>query len=272
MMQANKDFCYFWAKIYLVMKKSILLVFIVLGSLQADAQKKIWVGKSSKIFNFQFHYTHITPGGDFASRFNEFNAMGAGFLFKNTHNMLFGAEGGYHFGNNLKPSNLLNNLTNSVGAINTNSGTPALVSLGMRGFSVLGKLGYLIPVSSKNRNTGIKIMLGGGLVMHKININITQNNVPSLTEERVAGYDRYSSGWAFSQFVGYQHHSVNRYTNFYVGAEMMQAYTYNRRKFNYDEMQYDLKMHNDFYYGVRFAWMIPVYLRTKAGSDEFIFE
>jgi hypothetical protein len=245
---------------------------MIIGVFNANAQKKIWVGKSSKIFNFQFHYTHVTPGGSFENRFNEFNGLGGGFLFKNTHNMQLGAEGSYYFGNNLKPSNLLNNLTNSVGAINTSAGTPGLVSLGMRGFSALGKIGYLIPLSSKNRNSGIKIMLGGGLVMHKININITQNNIPSLNEDRVAGYDRYSSGWAFNQFIGYQHHSINRYTNFYIGAELLQASTFNRRKYNYDQMQYDLKMHNDYYYGIRFAWMIPVYMRTKSGSDEFIFE
>lgn len=272
MMQANKDFCYFWGKIYLNMRNSILAVFMIIGVFNANAQKKIWVGKSSKIFNFQFHYTHVTPGGNFAKRFNEFNGLGGGILFKNTHNMQFGAEGSYYFGNNLKPSTLLNNLTNSVGAINTSAGTPGLVSLGMRGFSAMGKVGYLIPVSSKNRNSGIKIMLGGGIVMHKININITQNNIPSLNEDRAAGYDRYSSGWALNQFIGYQHQSINRYTNFYIGAELIQAYTYNRRKYNYDEMQYDLKMHNDYYYGIRFAWMIPVYLRTKTGSDEFIFE
>lgn len=272
MMQANKDFYYFWGKIYFNMRNSILAVFMIIGVFNANAQKKIWVGKSSKIFNFQFHYTHVTPGGNFAKRFNEFNGLGGGILFKNTHNMQFGAEGSYYFGNNLKPSTLLNNLTNSVGAINTSAGTPGLVSLGMRGFSAMGKVGYLIPVSSKNRNSGIKIMLGGGIVMHKININITQNNVPSLSEERAAGYDRYSSGWAFNQFIGYQHQSINRYTNFYIGAELIQGYTYNRRKYNYDEMQYDLNMHNDYYYGIRFAWMIPVYLRTKTGSDEFIFE
>lgn len=254
------------------MRKFFVVITALLFVLSAHAQKKIWVGPNSKIFNFQFHYTYVSPAGDFSQRFNGFHGLGGGLLYKNSYNILLGAEGSYYFSNDLKPSSLLNNLTNNVGAINTSSGTPALVNIGMRGFSLLGKAGYLIPLSSRNRNSGIKIMLGGGLVMHKYNINVSQNNVPSLTEERAAGYDRYSSGWAFSQFVGYQHHSVNRYTNFYVGAELMQGFTYNRRKYNYDEMQYDLNMHNDYYYGIRFAWMIPVYLRGKTSDDEFIFE
>lgn len=52
----------------------------------------------------------------------------------------------------------------------------------------------------------------------------------------------------------------------------MQAITYNRRKYNYDEMQYDLNSHNDNYYGIKFGWIIPRYLKTKNSDDEFIFE
>lgn len=240
--------------------------------LMAGAQKKVWVGEANKIFNIQAQYQYVMPGGDFASRFNAFNSFGGGLSIKTTQNITYGFEGNYYFGSDLKPSSMLNNLLTAGGYVATNSGTPSNVSIGMRGWSILGKAGYLFPVSSKNRNSGVFIQLGGGLVMHKININISREDVPALTEERRAGYDRYSTGWALNQFVGYMHYSKNRYTNFYTGIELMQAFTYNRRKFNYDQMAYDLPMHRDYYFGLKFGWIIPRYMRSKTSDDEFIFQ
>lgn len=248
------------------------LAAAILMSSPSWAQKKVWVGKSNKTLNFHAHYTYILPGGDFASRFNAFSGIGGGISVKTTHNIVYGVEGSYHFGSDLKPTSLLNNLTNGNGFISNSAGYPSEVTIGMRGFSVMGKGGWIIPISSGNLNSGIMLQLGGGLVMHKININVLHNDVPALTEDKRAGYDRYSTGWAANQFVGYWHHSKNRYINFYVGIDLTQAFTYNRRKFNYDNMSYDTDLHNDYYFGFRFGWMIPRYLKTKNSDDEFIFD
>lgn len=254
------------------MQKLVVVLGTLLLSISAVAQKKVWVGKANKILNIQAQYQYIKPGGDFASRFNSINSIGGGLSIKTTHNIFYGIEGNYHFSNDLKPSSTLNNLVSGGGYIATSSGYPSQLSLGMRGFSFLAKGGYIIPISAKNRNSGIYFTLGAGLVMHKYNISVTQENVPSLTENKRAGYDRYSSGWALNEFVGYWHQSKNRLTNFYAGFEFMQASTYNRRGFNYDNMQYDTDLHHDFYYGFKFGWIIPRYLKTKNSDDEFIFE
>lgn len=254
------------------MNKLLTSAALLLLCVPASAQKKIWVGKSNKTLNFQAHYTYVMPGGDFASRFNAFSGVGGGIAIKTTHNIVYGVEGTYHFGSDLKPTSMLNNLTNGTGFISNSAGFPSEISVGMRGFSVMAKGGWVIPISSSNLNSGFIIQIGGGVVMHKININVLQNDVPSLTQDKIAGYDRYSSGWAANQFVGYWHHSRNRYVNFYVGLDLSQAFTYNRRKFNYDSRSHDTDMHNDYYFGLRFGWMIPRYLKTKNSNDEFIFE
>lgn len=251
--------------------KQIILLFSLLVVSNCFAQKKIWVTDANKIFNFQFQYTHVTPSGDFAKRFDNFNGIGAGGLLKTKKNFLIGFDGNYYFGNRLKPNNILANLTNANGTISTGSGYPATISLGMRGFSFLGKGGYVFALNHKNRNSGIAILLGGGLVMHKLNIATTRNDIPSLTSNKKAGYDRYSSGWATNQFIGYIYQGTNKAINFYVGIDLMQAFTYNRRKFNYDEMSYDLNLHNDHYFGLRFGWMIPKYINTKTSDEEYIF-
>ncbi|TAE78177.1 MAG: hypothetical protein EAY81_12110 [Bacteroidetes bacterium] len=252
-------------------KKGILLSFSLWLSFNGYAQKKVWVTDANKILNFCFQYTHVFPSGDFANRFENFNGIGAGVMLKTKHNVLLGFDGNYYFGSRLKPNNILSNLTNANGTISNGSGYPATLSMGMRGFSVLGKGGYVFPLSHKNRNSGIMILLGGGLVMHKINLSTTRNDIASLTEDKKAGYDRYSSGWAANQFIGYIHQSKNKAINFYVGVDLMQAFTYNRRKFNYDEMAYDLGLHRDYYLGLRFGWIIPRYINTKNNDDEFIF-
>lgn len=270
MRYANKVLCYFWGIMYMN-RIRLLLVFVCCNTV-VFAQKKIWVGEANKIFNFQFHYTFINPDGDFSSRYGNFHGLGGGGLLKTTHNILLGFEGSYYFGPNVKENYILNNLTNNTGQISTNSGYPGSVNLSMRGFNTMGKVGYLIPISSRNRNSGIAIMAGGGLVMHKINIAVQNDNIPGLTAEKKKGYDRYSSGWAATQFVGYFHQSLNRLTNFHIGIDMIQATTYNRRKYNYDLMEYDTGKHRDYYWGIRFAWMIPVYINTKTSDDEYLFK
>lgn len=254
------------------MNRLFTIIALLLASGKLSAQNKVWVGESNKIFNFEFHYTYVMPGGDFATRYSPFNGVGAGGLMKTSHNILYGGEASYYFGSGIKETNILNNLSNGGGGISTNSGSPGSFTLNMRGFNVLGKIGYVIPVSSKNRNSGIAIMVGGGLVTHWINIAIQNDNIPALNDDKVKGYDRYSSGWAAKEFVGYFFQSENKRYNFYAGVDLMQAVTYNRRKYNYDQMRYDTGAHNDNYWGLRIGWMIPVYINTKTSDDEFIFK
>lgn len=254
------------------MKNPIIPAFFFLMTTCVFGQKKVWVGENHKIFNLEFHYTHVIPGGDFASRYGNFHGIGGGMLMKTKPNILYGAEASYYFGSTVKEPNLLFALSNNVGGINTNSGSPGAVDFSMRGFNTIVKGGYLLPVSKKNRNSGIVLMLGGGIVMHKIHIAVQNDNIPSLTSEKRKGYDRYSSGWAAKQFIGYYHQGLDRRYNFYLGFDLMQAVTYNRRRYNYDLMEYDTGSHNDTYWGIRFAWMIPVYINTKTSDDEFIYK
>ena len=97
----KQSFLLFLDHIFYFMRKFLVVITALLFVLSAHAQKKIWVGPNSKIFNFQFHYTYFSPGGDFSSRYNGFNSLGGGLLYKNSFNLLLGTEGSYHFGNDL---------------------------------------------------------------------------------------------------------------------------------------------------------------------------
>lgn len=255
----------------LIAKSFLLGLLIAWSQAPANAQIKLFTKDASRILNFQFLYTHVTASGDFASRFNTFHGLGGGMLYKTKHNIILSAEGHYNFGNDIKPTNMLLNLTNSMGNVNNAAGFPGEISLSMRGFNVMGKLGYLFPVSSINKNTGFVVMFGGGIVMHRYNIAVSRNDIPSLTDEKKKGYDRYSSGWAFSQFIGYYHQSKNKLYNFFIGGDFIQGFTYNRRQYNYDTMEFDTNLKRDNYIGLRLGWMIPIYLNASGSDDEYIF-
>lgn len=223
------------------------------------------------IFNFQFHYTYVQPEGDLENRFGNFHNAGAGVLFKSQRNWVFSLDASYQFGTQVKEPYLFINLTNNNGVVMNSNGAPGEYSVGQRGFSSFVKVGKVFPVSFRNRNSGIVVMAGAGIYYHKINIVTSRNDIPTLTEEYRKGYDRLSMGPALTQFVGYYHHSHNRYYNFYIGLDCMQAFTKSVRKFNYDTMEPDTKDRNDLTFGIRLGWMIPIYMQSGNGSDEFEF-
>ena len=47
--------------------------------------------------------------------------------------------------------------------------------------------------------------------------------------------------------------------NFYIGLEFYQAWTMNRRDFNFDTMECDDTERNDYLFGIRAGWILPIY-------------
>ncbi|MFN5920817.1 MAG: hypothetical protein ACK45I_05890 [Bacteroidota bacterium] len=246
----------------------LLFAFI---NVNAQSDSKTEIEKGNRIINIQFHYTYTEPSADLANRFGYFHSIGTGAVYKSANHWLVGAELCYQFGDIVKEPNLFNNLVASTGAIMNSGGYLAELSVGQRGFYTTARFGRMFPVSSTNRNTGIMAMIGVGYYTHKIYINSRDNDIPPLSIELRKGYDRLSAGPAFSQTIGYMHHSRNRYYNFYAGIEFMQSFTTSLRGFNYDQMAYDTKTYQDFTYGFRFAWMIPIYLNSGS-SDEYYYK
>ncbi len=80
------------------------------------------------------------------------------------------------------------------------------------------------------------------------------------------GYDRLSNGIGFTQSVGYLFLSNNRIANFFAGIEMNEAFTKNRRDFNYDQMKKDNQLRTDLLFGIRIGWILPLY---KKAPKEF---
>ncbi|OYU94856.1 MAG: hypothetical protein CFE21_14300 [Bacteroidetes bacterium B1(2017)] len=225
---------------------------------------------SNKIANIQIMYNYHIPSGNFGKLYGNFNAIGCGGLLKTKNNWVVSAELNYLFGKEIKELSLLDNLTTSGGYLSSVGGAPGNYLVNMRGISSFVRAGRVLAWNKRNMNSGILIKGGIGIIQHHINLQAQESDIPQIDLNYSKGYDRYSTGIAFNEFIGYSYQSSNRLINFYIGVDLMQAQTQNRRGYNYDKMAYDLGKKNDFSTSFRFGWMIPIYLNTKE-ENEFQF-
>lgn len=213
-------------------------------------------------------YGALFPEGDLANRFGWHSSLDLQVLVKTKSNWLFGINGSYLFGNEVRENNMFANITTPDGFFISSGGTFSDKILLMRGFSGFLKFGKLFPVLNPNPNSGIVAMGGVGFMLHKIRIELIDGDattVPQMSEELQKGYDRLSYGIAFHQFVGYLFLSNNRITNFFAGFEFNQGFTQNQR-YNIDQNAKDNSTRFDFQYGIRAGWVLPLY---KKPADKF---
>lgn len=204
-------------------------------------------------------YTFQIPMADMADRFGSNNNIGASFCFKMAHNFLLGVEGNILFGGNIKEDTILDGLFTSQGFLIGTNGLAESVILFERGYSVSGKVGKLFPVFNSNPNSGLNVMIGAGFLQHKIKIEDPDNAVPYVNGVYSKGYDRLTNGISISQYIGYLHLDRRKLINFNLGIELIEAFTQNRRDFNYDQMKKDTTKRLDVLLGVKFALILPFY-------------
>ncbi len=208
-------------------------------------------------------YIYQFPGGDLADRFGNNSNVGAGFNFKLSGNWLVGAEGGFIFGGQVKQDSLFKDLLHPDNLLFGLEGLPANVTLSERGFEFQARGGKILPLFGPNPNSGILVSAGIGFIQHKIRIQVNKefeaNTLPQLDKQYRKGYDRLSNGLNTTQFLGYVFLGNNKMINFYFGFEFTQGWTKNRRSFNFDTREQDTRQRQDFFYGLKAGWIIPIY-------------
>jgi hypothetical protein len=249
------------------MRSRIILFLFMIPSLGAIAQGYL---KDSSILVpiIPISYSVQVPGGDLADRFGYNNNVGLGLLFKTKKNWIIGGNGSFLFGNKIKEDGILDSISTSSGFIIDQNGQFAEVRLFERGFTWAAQFGRLIPKWGPNPNSGIFFTLGLGGMSHKIRIEDIGNRSPQLKEEYKKGYDRLTTGYMVSQFLGYMYLDNKRRINFFFGLEASQGFTQSRRSYNFDTMSSDTKSRVDMLYGIKAGWILPLYKRT---ANEFYF-
>ena len=214
-----------------------------------------------------FYATQL-PAGDLADRFGlNFNA-GASVDYLSKKNYIIGIEGGFLFGNKVKEK-VLSNITSDDNIIGNNM-TLANYALRERGLYFNALVGKLFPLPGKNKRSGIRTTINIGFLQHKIRLQQDPDSkVFQFEGEYQEGYDRLSNGLAITEFIGYQHLSNNRGFNFFFGFEFTQAFTQNRRNYNFNEMRKDDTKRKDLLLGLKIGWTLPFYIGEEA--DEIFY-
>ncbi len=241
------------------MKKTLLsiILFISLFSLSVKAQIQ---DTSINIWQCEINYSFQIPGGDMADRFGPSSTIGLGLNYKFKSNWTLGFEANYLFGTYLKDSSAyLSALMTESGQIINRFGEYGNVIMSERGFYTGVKVGRVFPIGKPNPNSGIVFNVGAGLLQHHIRIENKDNNTPPVLDDYKKGYDRLTNGLSLREFIGYQYLDNKNTFNFYIGLEFYQAWTMNRRDFNFDTMECDDTERNDYLFGIRAGWILPIY-------------
>ena len=236
------------------LKKALRYAFI---TLLGDIAKPLFWGLIIGLLNFQYG-VHL-PGADLNKRFGPSFSAGAAFDLLTKNNWLAGIQAGFHFGDNVD-ENVLNSLTGADGLIFNDDIFPAEIRLRQRGLAFNAEFGRIFRSNERSRS-GIRATLGLGFFQHKIRIQDDPlGKVSSLSGTYKKGYDRLSNGFATTQFIGYQYLSANRRINLMIGMEFTQAWTKNRRSFNFDQRIRQTDTRFDLLTGWRIGWTMPLYI------------
>lgn len=207
------------------------------------------------------------PGGDLADRFGTNGNAAFHFMYKWQNGLVFGVDGQFIFGNRIVEDSILNGISTSQGEIIDAGGQFATVFLYQRGMQFNARAGYLWNIVGPNDNSGILFTLGGGFMQHRIDIQSPENRAPQISTEYRKGYDRLTNGFVLTQSIGYMNLANNRRGNFYIGLDITQGFTQNRRSWNFDQRMRDDRMRLDLLYGVRLGYIFPAYKKAKYTSE-----
>ncbi len=214
--------------------------------------------KDTSIFipMFRINYALLVPGGDLADRFGANSSVSFSFLAKTKSNILIGYDYSGMFGNQVKEDEILDHIKTNDGEIINQLGKYADIVISERGFYTGPQFGYLYSFKKPNPNSGIYIMLSGGLLQHKIKIQNKNEDSPQILGEYIKGYDRLTNGFALKETIAYLHFDNKSIINFYAGFEFYQGWTQSRRDFDYYLMTKDTKKRLDLMFGIKLGWII----------------
>ncbi len=239
--------------------KQLLFLILFLSTLGLKAQfvieKKEKPDTAFTIPMLTASYAYQWTASDMADRFGSNHNIGGSFAVKSKTNWYYGFKGNFIWGGEVTDTRVLRNISTSDGYIIDNEGRPTNVYLGERGSSFFLIGGRMINKFSPNKNSGILVYGGVGMLQHKISIKF-QDDIVALTDKHKEGYDRFSSGYAVNGFIGYLFMSKNHLLNFFGGFDYTHGWTKNLRKFNYDTQEVDTKTNTNILYGLRVGWIL----------------
>lgn len=159
---------------------------------------------------------------------------------------------------------MLKNVRTSNDEILDKDGQIATILFFHRGYSFLATAQKILPTKwAKNPNSGIFISGGLGFLQHKVRVENQNNRIPFLDGDYEKGYDRRTNGLVLKQSIGYVNFSNSGLANFSLAFEVYEAFTKNRRAYNFDLGGPDNRSRLDLAFGIRFSWLVPMFSRMS---------
>lgn len=244
---------------------STLILMVGLLGLSDTAQGQANIRDSSiQLYLISANYSAELTGADMGERFGTSHFLGPSFSTKTSNNWKITAGFGFLFGSNVKVDPLSEISADNGNLINGN-GTFEPIRYQQRGFRAMARAGKVLPLIGPNPNSGILLQAGAGFLQHKIRYNLESGSVFQLDGEYRKGYDRLTNGIAFTQSIGYLNLSDSKLINFRIAFQVTEAFTQNRRSWNFDEIRKADEQRLDLLYGIRVTWSWPVYDKASEG-------
>lgn len=257
----------FYNKIVCLLAVASMAISPVFSQENSDFSPK---DTTEQFFFISVSYGGQLPGADLAERFGPNSCLGGQFTFKAHTGLTLGLEWSFLFSKNVKNvPEIFDGLYNSDGYFLNSFGEPGLVAFFQRGHVVTGNIGKIFPITGPNDNSGIQLKFGAGFMRHRIRIDNDFQAVPYLSGDYRKLYDRLTSGFVMSQFIGYTHFSTSRLFNFYAGFEIFEGFTRGRRDWQADLFAPYTETRFEILYGVKVGWMIP--FRRRKVADFYVF-
>ncbi len=203
------------------------------------------------------------PAADMADRFGLHATVGGGYQFKTARNWIFGVNGTYIYGSNVKEDTILNTIKNEDGYVIGTDGLLYDPILWEQGFDFSFQAGKVTSLFSLNKNSGLTFLGGIGFLQHNIWIYIDESVVPQLDKDYRKGYDRLSNGLMLNQYIGYYFFSNKNFVNFRAGFEISEGFTQNRRSLNYDTQITDVDQRFDMLVTFKLSWNLPLFEKPE---------
>ncbi|HQU54973.1 MAG TPA: hypothetical protein PK643_18185 [Saprospiraceae bacterium] len=213
---------------------------------------------ANRVTTIGLEYGVQWPGGDLSDRFGQHFTLGTSLQWTSLRQPYFlGAFGYFQFGTQVREDVLEPFRTTDGGIIN-----PAQefvqVYLRQRGLQTGIEGGINL---RKSAGRGLWILepgLQAGWLSHHIRIQDESVSLPYLQKPYRAAYDRLSSGPALGGIIHVLYLQHQKLVNVRMDLYVTRAFTRLRRTIQNDAPGIT-EIRRDWIYGVRLAWMIPVY-------------
>lgn len=228
------------------MKKYFIIFFIFFFSQTFSQEKRI-------LFNYSYQF----PIGELANVFGSNSSIGVLYL-QNKNTLLYGIEASFIFGNNVKYDDLFGSIATEDGYLINSSGELDEILLYERGFNTHLLLGQSFHFQ-KDNPTGIYLYGGLGYLEYKIRLESDRTDLPQLDEDYIKGYDNFTNGISSKVCVDYMYFDQKTFIKFYIGTELIYAFTKNKRPYNFGLMQQNSSTtRKDQLFGMHFGVIIPI--------------